>query len=150
MQEARVGSAINTLKYGMGMALRSSPYSISAMQSPYLRDIANANLSVQYEQPDYSAFLRPDIWNPQGGGAGGGGGGFGTVRPGNFQPGLNIPGANQPGIANYNPFADNPVYPAQQRQMAGGAAPNYRVDFSGIDQSPNPYALPVTGAQEDF
>lgn len=109
LQERRVGQAIDTLRYGMGMALRSSPYSISAMQTPYLRDIANANLSVQYQQPDYSYFLRTG--QDQGGGLPqtGVGGGMRPVFMGGG-PGLNM--GRQPGIANYDPFAD-PALPRQ-------------------------------------
>jgi len=136
MQEQRVGQAINTLKYGMGLALRSSPYSMSAMQTPYLRDMANANLSVQYQQPDYSYFLRPDAYGQGqgqgggvgGGGLGGGGGGGQGVRP-IFNSPLGISMGPTPGIANYNPFADNPVYPRSALPAAAPANYGNRMDF---------------------
>jgi hypothetical protein len=73
LQEHRVTSAMSALKYGLGLSLHNSPYSLSAMASPYLRDMANANLSVQYQQPDYSYFLRPDAWGGQAAGPTGGG-----------------------------------------------------------------------------
>jgi hypothetical protein len=115
MQEQRLGQAINTLKYGMGLALRSSPYSIAAMQTPYLRDMANANLGVQYAQPDYSYFLRSGQ-NNAGMGQMGGRGPVPTFLGG----GPGIPTGPQAGIVGYNPFADNPVYP---RTAVPGALP---------------------------
>jgi hypothetical protein len=131
MQEQRVGQAINTLKYGMGLALRSSPYSISAMQTPYLRDMANANLSVQYAQPDYSYFLRAGQPQnqQQAGGWGQGGMNQSPVRP-VFNSPLGIGMGPTPGIANYNPLADNAVYP-RPANVPGAAPANYghNMDF---------------------
>lgn len=94
MQERRVNSALSALKYGMGLSLQSSPYSLSAMQAPYLRDISQANLGVQYQQPDYSYFLRPDAYGRQQAGPMGGGG----YREGNWRSPLqDNPMATQPG-----------------------------------------------------
>jgi len=86
-REAGRTRSLATLRYGLGMTQRSSPYSLATMMSPllaqqarthmempqqlaretqpYLQGQAAARMSMQYEPGDYSYFLRPGA---QGGG----------------------------------------------------------------------------------
>ena len=56
--ESMLQNATAAMRYGIGMAGRSSPYGLSQMISPYLRQMGSQYMNMQYNQPDYSAFLR--------------------------------------------------------------------------------------------
>ena len=82
-REQNRGAALASLRYGVGLTQRASPYSTAAMISPllgqqaqtymqqpqqlaqesqpYLTGQAQARMSMQYEPGDYSAFMRPDV-----------------------------------------------------------------------------------------
>ena len=66
IQQRNIAAATSTLRYGLGLAQRSSPYSLAAMMSPYLRDIAGVQQSAQYAPGDYSYFLRPEAYEGAG------------------------------------------------------------------------------------
>jgi len=141
LQEQRVSQAIGALKYGIGLSLNNSPYSLAAQASPYLRDMANANLSVQYNQPDYSGFASL-LGQRQGAGGGFGGNRLPVYM---FQPGM----VNAPAQAG----AQAPAQ-AGAMQFPSGFGPNaggYQADFSGLmDTRPRSNTPPLAGAEEDF
>ena len=89
-RERNRGAALASLRYGVGMTQRASPYSTAAMISPllsqqaqtymqtpqnlagaaqpYLGGQAAARMSMQYDPGDYSAFMRPEVLSAAGGG----------------------------------------------------------------------------------
>ncbi len=159
LQEQRVSQAISALKYGMGLSLRNSPYSLAAQASPYLRDMANANLSVQYNQPDYGGFaalavaqqnaqlMAQQMQQQQQMG----GGGFPVF---NYAPGMSMAAAQPAAMP-----AAQPQYPSWwggEQVMSGRIGSN--ANFGGLEFEPdfagaNPMTSgspPISGAQEDF
>ena len=75
-------NSISTLRYGLGAVARGGPFSSATMQSPLISQMANTYMNTQFEAPDLSYFLRPDVPGygqtdqMGGGGVGAGGGGF--------------------------------------------------------------------------
>lgn len=61
MGERQMYNAVRAIQFGLGQVSRSSPYSLSTMMSPLFGQLSQAYQGFQYQAPDYSAFLRPDI-----------------------------------------------------------------------------------------
>lgn len=76
LQRQATRSALATLRFGVGMTQRASPYSLAGALSPLLSQQAQIQASEQFQSPDFSYFLRPDAY---GGGARGGGLSLGGV-----------------------------------------------------------------------
>lgn len=56
--ESMLENAQATLRYGLGMVNRFGPYSAATMMNPLLGQQAQAYMNMQYDQPDYSYFMR--------------------------------------------------------------------------------------------
>jgi hypothetical protein len=70
--ESMLANAQATMRYGLGMINKFGPYSAATMMNPLLGQMGQNYMNMQYDQPDYSYFLR----SGKSGGGGGGGGGF--------------------------------------------------------------------------
>jgi hypothetical protein len=66
--ESMLNNAQATMRYGLGMINKFGPYSAATMMNPLLGQMSQNYMNMQYDQPDYSAFMRMGA----GGGAGGG------------------------------------------------------------------------------
>lgn len=90
-QQRQTAAALSSLRYGLGMTQRQSPYGLGYLMSPLLSQMAQTQERVQYDPGDYSYFVRGGS-GAGGFGGGGGGGLFGPVRG---TPAIGMPG--QPG-----------------------------------------------------
>jgi len=129
-QQRQTAAALSSLRYGLGMTQRQSPYGLGYLMSPLLSQMAQTQERVQYDPGDYSYFVRG------GSGAGGfGGGRGGSLFSARGTPAIGMPGqAGQAGGLQWQ----NPAVANQQADplAAGGGA-----------ISPTPYPSPEKEVQ---
>jgi hypothetical protein len=65
-QRQATRSALATLRFGVGLTQRASPFSLAGALSPLLSQQAGIQAGQQFQAPDFSFFLRPEAF---GGGA---------------------------------------------------------------------------------
>jgi len=119
-QQRQTAAALSSLRYGLGMTQRQSPYGLGYLMSPLLSQMAQTQERVQYDPGDYSYFVR----------GGSGAGGFGGMRSGGLfsvrgAPAVGMPGqAGQAGGLQWQ----NPAFagPQMNPMAAGGGG------FSGL------------------
>lgn len=131
-------NAVATLRYGLGGVTRGGPFSSAAMQSPLLSQMANTYMNTQFEAPDLSYFLRPDVpgygggQDQLGGGVGLGFGGGRTPQPIPTIPGVKgvgnrqqfLPSGIAPSFVNFG-SVQAPQTPATPFQQSGRIAPAF-------------------------
>jgi hypothetical protein len=61
LNQGLLNNAIATLRYGLGGVNRGGPFSTYGMMSPLLGQMSSTYMNSQYDSPDYSYFLRPDV-----------------------------------------------------------------------------------------
>lgn len=163
--EQMLANAQATMRYGLGMINKFGPYSAATMMNPLLGQMGQNYMNMQYDQPDYSYFMRS-------GRAGGGGGGGGFVPSGAQASPSEHPvqmrwpqekPAAAPAQAGGTPWTFNPLnvgnvfglpagpmgkasmaYPLQQTEPYGGAG-SLLDDYFGAQTA---MAAPVAAAQE--
>jgi hypothetical protein len=71
--QSMLDNAQATMRYGLGMINKFGPYSAATMMNPLLGQMSQNYMNMQYDQPDYSYFMRKGT---PGSVTGGGGGGY--------------------------------------------------------------------------
>jgi len=62
LQARQTAAALSSVRYGLGMTARQSPYGLGALMSPLISQMAGIQERVQYAPSDFSYFVRPDAF----------------------------------------------------------------------------------------